>query len=336
MTVVADILEKSAPAHSPGRDPRVAVAEMWLCMLGGLTEIGVRFARFLAHGVAPSRDGPKSPMTPFRFIGDPFTAFERIARAVRLAIALALRIENEIAAWRGGKPIDLDAFVSQAPCPKPTRTTDLSGAVREAKGPGDKHQGTALQDVSDDAPPSERAENLVRELDEDLREDDEFYRLLNGPLKDAIAAICADLGLKPDWSLWTEHGFPPPPGGGEEDWIAFFLGERDIAPAPGSDGLPPTPPPPPRPLDDGNGGEDEAWRPDWPPPNPPDPSPPHCLAAPRPPDRLEELGGGTRKASLTTTTIIAGAPWAAEPRHRAPGLNPGPDANQMAIGIPRR
>jgi hypothetical protein len=25
-----------------------------------------------------------------------------------------------------------------------------------------------------------------------------------------MAAICEDLGLHPDWSRWTDDGFPPP------------------------------------------------------------------------------------------------------------------------------
>jgi hypothetical protein len=297
MILVADIREKPAPAASPGRDPRIVVAEVWLCMLGGLAEIGVRFASFLAHDFAPSRGGPDGPMLPFRLVGDPVTAFERVARAVRLAVALAFRIETEIAASTGGKPVDPDAFVSPAPRSKAKRMAGLSEAVRGAKDLGDKDRGTAPGDICGDVETPERAEGLAGERDEGLGEDDEFYRLLAGPLKDAVAAICADLGLKPDWSLWTEDGFPPPPGGAEEDWIAFFLRERDMAPAPGSDGLRPTPPPPP----------------DRHPP-----SPPRCLAAPRPPDRagrLEEPRSRTRRASLMSSTIDAGAPWVAELRH---------------------
>jgi len=57
---------------------------------------------------------------------------------------------------------------------------------------------------------------------------DKYEALLRGPLKDAIKAICKDLGLKPDWSLWTAKGFPPPAGGGVEDWVAFFVPEAAV------------------------------------------------------------------------------------------------------------
>ena len=34
------------------------------------------------------------------------------------------------------------------------------------------------------------------------------------PLREAVALICADLYVTPDWSLWTEAPPQPPPGGG--------------------------------------------------------------------------------------------------------------------------
>ncbi len=43
-------------------------------------------------------------MMAVRFIGDPRAAFNRVSRAVHLAAALALRIADEIAALRAGKP----------------------------------------------------------------------------------------------------------------------------------------------------------------------------------------------------------------------------------------
>ncbi len=245
MNLDADIIERPAPAAPPGPDPRIAVAERWLCILDALAEIGVRFATFIAHRIAPRPDGPKGPILVFRFLGKPIAAFERVARAVRLAVYLAMRIENEIDDLRAGRSPEPGAFVSDAPRAKAERLTDLSEAVRKRAGLGDDELETALQEIAGEVERPEHAARLIGNLRADLREDPEFYRLLNGPLQDAVAAICADLGLKPDWSLWTEDGFPPPPGGGEEDWIAFFVPDP---PDPGGDTGPAPPPVRPPPL----------------------------------------------------------------------------------------
>ncbi len=217
-------------------------------MLDALAEIGVRFATFIAHRVAPRPDGPRGPMMPFRFLGKPIAAFERVARAVRLAVCLAMRIEDEIDALRAGRSPEPGAFVSEAPRGKAERLTALSKAVRKRARHGDDELETAHREIAGEVEHPERAESLIENLEADLREDAAFYRLLEGPVKDAIAAICADLGLKPDWSLWAEDGFPSPPGGQEEDWIAFFApqGEGVSAPSqvrpPPQTPLPHTPP----------------------------------------------------------------------------------------------
>jgi hypothetical protein len=104
MTFDADILERPAPAAPPDRHHRIAVAEVSLCIWRVLREIGMRIAASLAHQAAPSEGGPRRPMMAVRFIGDPRAAFNRVSRAVHLAAALALRIADEIAALRAGKP----------------------------------------------------------------------------------------------------------------------------------------------------------------------------------------------------------------------------------------
>jgi hypothetical protein len=250
MALVADLPARRAPDHRvepPNRDQRIAVAEMSLCMLSALEEIGMRFAMFLADVIAPSKGGPKWPMMVFRFVGDPVTAMERVWRAVCLAGALMMRMQDEIAALRAGRLPTWPALAREAPRPKAThpkstRISELAEAVAAATGLGEDLE-TAPQDITDEVETPERPERLLDDHDLVLRlrlEDPVFCRLLEGPLKDAVAAICADLGLKPDWSLWTEDGFPPPGGGEEEDWIAFFAPEGDTAPAP----APNRPPPP--------------------------------------------------------------------------------------------
>jgi len=259
MTLDAHIIEHPAPAE-PAADPRIAVAEMWLCMLGGLMEVARRFSRFLVHEMMPFGVGPKTPFLAFRYSGDPKAAFKRVARIARFAAVLYLMIQSQIAAWKAGEPFDLDAFIAQTPAVKA-----LSKRGRDAAA-GDEEEFEELEDWED----LEEFENLVEyesfERFDDLdgaerpSRQDKYEALLRGPLKDAIAAICKELGIKPDWSLWTAKGFPVPSGGGAEDWVAFFAPRAAAAPAPRPDGRVYMGPPPPDPTDE---AAYEFWRRKW-------------------------------------------------------------------------
>jgi hypothetical protein len=218
-------------------DPRIAAAEMWLCMLGGLREIAKRFSRFLAYEIMPFGPCPNGRVLAFRAERDPVAAMKRVTRALRFAAILYLKIQKQIAAWKAGVPFDLDAFILEAPRMN-ARSKSRAAAAEGDEPDWDEEEWENYDEV----------ENLVeREAPErfDMQEgwgrpfkEDKYEALLRGPLKDAIQAICADLGLTPDWSLWTDQGFPPPRGGELEDWVAFFVPEAVVAPRPGPDGSP--------------------------------------------------------------------------------------------------
>jgi len=227
MTLVADIPgrpvsnESTQPAAA---DPRIAVAETWLCMLGGLMEVAKRFSRFLVHEIMPFGPGPKAPFLALRFSGDPAAVLKRVARTARFAVVLYLKIQKQIAAWKAGEPFDLEAFLAEAP--------RISARAKAGRDAADGDEEDDMEDAWEDL---EEWENLCESETLEVRErfdflggpgrqsrEDKYQALLRGPLKDAIAAICKELGLKPDWSLWTDKGFPPPAEGGIEDWVAFF------------------------------------------------------------------------------------------------------------------
>lgn len=71
-----------------GPDPRIAVAETWLCMLGGLMEVAKRFSRFLVREIMPFGPAPTAPFLALRFSGDPAAVFKRVLRAGRFAAVL--------------------------------------------------------------------------------------------------------------------------------------------------------------------------------------------------------------------------------------------------------
>jgi hypothetical protein len=238
MTLVTDIIARAGPAENADLalcNHHIARATMWVCMLDALSDIATRFGEYLTQKASPETRVPKGPMMVCRLIGDPIRAFARVMRALQLAISLATKIEDDIAGLKAGILPSWAAPSAKAPCPQTARskTTPMGELTEEVA------EGTRLGDADQEADLEvleirERAEALRGELPERLRDEREsarFYRLLNGPLKDAVAAICADLGLKPDWSLWTEDGFPPP-GGRREDWIRFFVPEGDVAPRP--------------------------------------------------------------------------------------------------------
>ena len=47
-----------------------------------------------------------------------------------------------------------------------------------------------------------------------MRDIDEYGAAMTLPLREAVALICQDLEVTPDWSLWTKAPPPPPDGGG--------------------------------------------------------------------------------------------------------------------------
>jgi hypothetical protein len=226
MTLDADIIADPAPAQPAADDPRIARAEMWLCMLGGLREVARRFGRFLAHEIMPHRAWTEGPALAFAFLFDPVPAFKRVAYAASFAAQLCQKIEKEIAAFRAGEPCDLDGFLTRTPRPS---ARSQSGAEVPALHETDWENLDEFEDYNEfeDYMEHEAPERYFARFSKRQSLEDKYAALLKGPLKKAIKAICADLGLKPNWRLWTDNGFPPPAGGTVEDWVAFFVPDAD-------------------------------------------------------------------------------------------------------------
>ena len=54
-------------------------------------------------------------------------------------------------------------------------------------------------------PDGQTAERALDRLRENLIDRETYDDLLTLPFRDCVAAICADLGLDPDWSQWSEE-----------------------------------------------------------------------------------------------------------------------------------
>jgi hypothetical protein len=62
------------------------------------------------------------------------------------------------------------------------------------------------------------AQEILDDLHERFVESDRYDAFLYRPLRESVEAICKDLGLSPDWSRWTDDGFPPDTRASRYDW----------------------------------------------------------------------------------------------------------------------
>ena len=178
----------SKPTPSP--DPRLAqaldAAERRLAMLERLAEMGMAVATTLAEAVVEFPHRPGSGPQGAR-------AYAQAARAVRLTLMLAARVETSILAMRKGE-LGLAAALDarEAADPPATRAERLRAAVTPA--------------IDREAADAAEAEVLRRRLDARLCERDDDHALLSRPFDDCVTAICADLGLDPEPILAMEGG----------------------------------------------------------------------------------------------------------------------------------
>jgi len=158
----------STPVSSDWARPMV---ERQLAILGRLAEAGLEIAVALE---AQAKGGQAVIQ------GDVAMAFNRVARAVRQTIMLQSRL--------------IEALQDRQAARAGRQAAARAGAARIVRRVID-------DDRTNDA---ERAERLAAEAAERLRAED-FGDLLARPFGEAVADICKDLGLAPDWLALAEQ-----------------------------------------------------------------------------------------------------------------------------------
>ena len=194
-----------------------------LAMLQELAEIGMQVARAVRdEALAPvepaEMDAPK-PASRFGG-GDLGLVYSRVARAVRLTLALETRVAEEIEQARDEQErTRLEAIRKAAERRRP----EIRGYVADA----------IEADVLEGGGSDYEIEQLLEDLDERLDEGAYDAALTEAPVAELVARICADFGVTPDWSLWED-----------QDWAIAHVkaqaagdngaeGWRDLAPSPG-------------------------------------------------------------------------------------------------------
>ena len=161
-------------------------------MLTRLAELGMKLSEEIVERAASAPYHPETRHEPGR-------AFAAASRSVRLTLTLQGRLDRTIIALCNGK------FAAEAPA----RVVGLASedASRSARHKARDVVRVAIERESGDV---ETADVARGRLQERLIEGDAYDALLTGPLRATVAAICADLGLAPDWSDWSDDaGFPP-------------------------------------------------------------------------------------------------------------------------------
>jgi hypothetical protein len=206
-------------AHLPEEDDPDARTPTWarrhLGMLVDLGDMGMVLARNLVRRVTAETEAAEAQAETGEAVAspgrgpviDPALSFTRISRAVRLTIALEARMRREIEAGVFG-PANDDG-PAQQDFMTPDGQVDYEAISRQIAahvdlGPIQRSQDyeirraveETIEAASDDP---DEVERLREELKERLEEDEGFEQRVRWPIGEAIALICQDLGIDPDW-----------------------------------------------------------------------------------------------------------------------------------------
>jgi hypothetical protein len=224
MTKDASIRASAAPLDPPDDDApaadevdrlaaSVARAELRLDRLQELAGIGMDLARGLhkrAQTVeaTPGGDQPEGEGSP----DDNAGAFAKLSRAIRLTIDLEARADEALRALLSGETAAREArrqtsrAAREALAEEADEAQEDEFADRKARAITQVCRALAAESESED---EER--ELFAALIERVECDDAYDAIHDEPLRKVVEHLSADLGLTPDWSTWTETGWPRRP-----------------------------------------------------------------------------------------------------------------------------
>jgi hypothetical protein len=176
----------------------VARAEARLALLDELAGLGMTIARELALRVRHDVNPKQEPAGPF----------EKVSHAIRLTLALQAKIEADMVALRNQRPAAPQKPAAPLASPK-NPEWDLIVRTPSPEPRRERLREEIMEAIWQEADESEEQAGLKQiRLYERLVETEAYDAFLDLPFRDAVAAICKDLGVQPDWSRWSdERGF---------------------------------------------------------------------------------------------------------------------------------
>jgi hypothetical protein len=193
--------ETPAPLEQEAR--ALARSQQRLATTQELVQIGLRLARKLETNDSPA--------------GEIALAFSRIARAVRMTLALEAMIDG-----------DVQVRIERVRSEKQSRATfeRLKKAADEEQLIRDAVGWAINADAADRKDPRE-TERLFGALDEILTDEDEWSRWANCTLGEIMAEICRELDVPFDVNLWLDQEEGPEEAADQPDAVADDPVDRD-------------------------------------------------------------------------------------------------------------
>lgn len=144
---------------------------------------------------------------------DPARAYVVLSRAIRICLALASRLDEElIALLRGGPIPDLAILAPERPTapsasnPNPVIPAEAEAEIKPDLSPKARIVRAMDAAIEVEAEDRETAERMRAWVDEHLTDGEDYDALLHKPWRVVVQAICLDLGLHPDWSTLDTGG----------------------------------------------------------------------------------------------------------------------------------
>ena len=180
---------------------RISRAEARLCFLQEEAELAMALLRISGRKAAQAMEADDDPQAG----RDHMDAVTRASRALHASLALQPKVEKELASLRAGDPL-LETAPRRASNAYPSDPIWDPDAVIDPK---ETLRGNVLEIINPDAYDDDECERIYEEIDERLYHSDRYDEFLNLPTEDAVEAICADLGVKPDWERFDGYEWPP-------------------------------------------------------------------------------------------------------------------------------
>jgi hypothetical protein len=183
----------------------VARVERRLRMLDDLAEMAMKLAaRVTERALAEDPATAKAAAAGDAPVDRAADSLAKLSRAVRLTLDLAGRLEETLRRLRAGETAA--RTVRRQECEARAARVEMAREFAARS----KVAGQVATVIFSESESEAECDDLLAALEERLEKDAAYIGAEDMPLREVVKRLCADLGLAPDWSRWTDDGWPEP------------------------------------------------------------------------------------------------------------------------------